>query len=47
MKKKGVTKLIAALLAVALVGTGCQGQDGNEGKNDKGGGANNVVEVDF
>lgn len=31
MKKKGFTKLIAALLAVALIGTGCQGQ--NEGKN--------------
>jgi multiple sugar transport system substrate-binding protein len=47
MKKKGLTKLIAALLTVALVGTGCQGQNANEGKDAKSDGAKNVVEFDF
>jgi multiple sugar transport system substrate-binding protein len=45
MKKKGFTKLMAMLLALALVGTGCQGQNGNQ--ETKGDGADNVVEFDF
>jgi multiple sugar transport system substrate-binding protein len=39
MRKKGWITLIVILLAVALIGTGCQGQ--------KSAGANGVVEIDF